>query len=33
VYAIDRQTGALDKTGEASAGKGPNWVEILTLPR
>jgi 6-phosphogluconolactonase len=33
VYAIDRQTGALDKTAEASAGDGPNWVEIIALPR
>ena len=31
VYAIDRASGALKLTGKAPAGKGANWVEIVSF--
>ena len=31
VYAIDQASGALKLTGKAPAGKGANWVEIVSF--
>jgi 6-phosphogluconolactonase (cycloisomerase 2 family) len=28
-YAIDAQSGRLDKLGDQAVGQGPNWVEIV----
>ncbi len=32
VYAIDRETGDLTELKKYPMGKGPNWVEVATLP-
>ena len=31
VYAINAQTGALDKRSECASGQNPNWIEVLAL--
>ncbi len=31
-YAIDRESGGLTKVAKYAAGRGPSWVEIISLP-